>query len=90
MSDADRKFVTLTIVNLEAHAEMIVASLRNEGIDAYAVGGLTGGFRAEAPGAVKVVVAEEDHERAGEALERIQQDAEDIDWSQVDVGDLED
>lgn len=90
MAEHNKTFVTLTIVNLEAHAEMIVAALRDEGVDAYAVGGLTGGFRAEAPGSVKVMVAEQDHERAGEALERIQREAADIDWSQVDVGDPED
>lgn len=48
----------------EIEAALIVASLANEGIHAEAVGGLTSGLRAEAPGDVTIIVRGEDAERA--------------------------
>lgn len=48
----------------EAEAALVAAALEDAGIRAEMVGGLTTGFRAEAPGVTSVVVRREDLERA--------------------------
>jgi nitrogen regulatory protein PII-like uncharacterized protein len=68
----------------------VVAALERAGVRAVATGGFTAEFRAEAPGQVKVMVAEDDLERARAILKDVQQEFENIDWSQVDVGEPED
>ncbi len=70
---------------------MLVAALKDHGVDARAVGALTAGFRAEAPGVIKVMVREADLDDATRVLETIcdEIDNDPIDWSQVDVGDPE-
>lgn len=89
-SDGDDKLRVLTSTPHELHSGMIVAALEREGIRARAAGALTAGFRAEAPGWVKILVFEEDLERARDVLRNVETDEEPIDWSQVDVGDPED
>ena len=53
-----------------------VAALEDAGISANAQGGLTAGFRAEAPGGVRVMVRRADVERAREVLRRVPEQGE--------------
>ncbi len=69
----------------EIEAASIVSALRNEGVAAESSGGITGGFRAEAPAAIWVLVDESDAARAREIIESLRASAAEIDWSKVDV-----
>jgi len=80
----------LTSAPLEVQAGIIVAALQENGIKATMSGETTAGFRAEAPGWVQVLVAEEDLPRARAVLEELRRESKDIDWSQIDVGEAED
>jgi hypothetical protein len=82
--------VTLGAFASEAEAMMIVAGLLDAGIEARVVGGPTAGFRAEAPGAARVLVRAADEPEARRVMETIRAEAAGIDWSQVDVGEPED
>lgn len=73
----------------EPQAAMIVNVLKDQGIDAVAEGGLTSGFRAETFGEVRVMVWQEDLERARLALADYQLAVRDLDWDNVDVGEQE-
>ena len=73
MADDTDAPVRLTTAANEAMAAMIVAALDQRGIQASAVGGLTSGFRAEAPGGVIVLVRRSELERALAVLEEIKQ-----------------
>lgn len=84
--DKHDKLTTLTTVNDEMHASVIVTTLNDKGIKAKATGGFTAGFRAEAPGYVDVVVSEKDLTEAKRILESIDFENEAVDWSDVDVG----
>lgn len=77
--------VKLTRCWTEVEATSIANALRDEGIHAEVSGGITGGFRAEAPSAIWVLVGEDDVERAGAVVEDLRASAADIDWSKVDV-----
>jgi len=66
-------------------AAAIVTALAEHGIEAFAVGGYTSGFRAEAPGEVRVVVKHVDADRARQTLAEIGQEPGEVDWSKVDV-----
>ena len=74
----------------ELAAAALVAELEAHGIEASTTGGFTAGFRAEAPGEVHVIVRHMDMKKAQQILARLQQPHDDIDWSQVDVGEPED
>lgn len=90
MSEQDQdRLVDLTACRTEFEAEIIVEELKAEGVEARAVGGTTAGFRAEAPGEVKVIVHEKDLVRAKELLAIIKSESSRIDWSDVDVGEME-
>jgi hypothetical protein len=80
----------LTSTPTEVEASIIVAALAEEGIRATMTGQYTAGFRAEAPGWVQVLVADEDLPRAKEVLEEVRHANADIDWTQIDVGQPED
>jgi hypothetical protein len=69
MNSHDDNPVTLTAVRTEQEAAIIVASLADNGIKARAVGDLTAGFRAEAPGSVQVLVRSSDLPQARVVLE---------------------
>ena len=90
MSDHPQHIVRLTSMPTEREAAMIVAALEQNGITSTMSGQFTAGFRAEAPGWVQVLVAEEDLGRAEEVLAEIRGEQDDVDWSQVDVGQPED
>jgi hypothetical protein len=70
-------------------AGFIVAALDEHGIKATMTGEATAGFRAEAPGWVQVLVAERDLPHAQSVLDALQHEVDEIDWSQVDVGEAE-
>lgn len=73
-------------VSNEIDASMMVAALSEHGIEAVSTGGYTAGFRAEAPGDIKILVKQVELQRALEVLATVQAENEDIDWSKVDVG----
>jgi hypothetical protein len=64
----NQRTVVVARIPSEPEGALIVAQLKNAGIQAELVGGLTSGFRAEAPGEVEVIVLEEDAERAFKLL----------------------
>jgi hypothetical protein len=71
-------------------AGVIVATLEEHGIRSTFNGQTTSGFRAEAPGWVQVIVAEEDMPRAQALLDEVRDDEAEVNWSAVDVGEPED
>ncbi len=74
----------------EMEAGVIVAALEEAGIKATMAGAATADFRVGVPGEVQVLVAQEDLARAQEVVREGEDDEEDVDWSQVDVGEPED
>jgi type III secretory pathway lipoprotein EscJ len=72
MADDPNQPVILTTRRTEAQAALIVAALRDRGVEAQATGGFTSSFRAEAPGDVRILVRRSDLERAREALRAIE------------------
>jgi hypothetical protein len=80
----------LTSTPTEMEASIIIAALEENGIRATKSGEYTAGFRAEAPGWVRILVAEADLPAAEAVLDGVHSDRDDIDWSQVDVGEPED
>lgn len=89
MHEEDDQVVTLAFFPSEIEATMIADELKREGIQAEAAGTLTAGFRAEAPGRVKILVHERDLEQAKRLLDEYIHSRDQIDWSQVDVGEPE-
>ena len=85
-SDHD-KLVTLAFLAGEIEATLLATELKNQGIAAEASGTLTAGFRAEAPGSVKVLVYENDLDQAKQIMDDYLASKKQIDWDQVDVGD---
>lgn len=71
----DAKLVTVAERPDEMSASILVTVLKDAGIRAVATGGFTSGFRAEAPGMVKVQTFEIDAERAKEIIAEIK-----IEW----------
>jgi len=90
MTHEPEHIVVLTSTPLEMQAGIIVGALQQNGIKATMSGQTTAGFRAEAPGWVQVLVAEDDLPRARAVLEELRRESKDIDWSQIDVGEAED
>lgn len=86
--DKDDTAVLLN-ASTEWEASFIADALNERDIDAQASGGLTAGFRAEAPGYARVIVPRGQLERAQKALVAIRDEAAHIDWSKVDVGEAE-
>jgi len=83
--------VRLCQVATEAEAQLIVSMLDEAGICARALGGYISGFRAEVPGMVAVLVDQHDYDWARQIYAKQQQQAQQIDWSRIDVGEpLED
>ncbi|XAM01688.1 hypothetical protein OT109_09865 [Phycisphaeraceae bacterium D3-23] len=86
----DIKIVTLALLNSEVEAKLLSDALNLEGIHSEVAGILTGSFRAEAPGRVKVLVRKADLARAKELFDDYTHSKENIDWSQVDLSGGED
>ncbi|MEM6506377.1 MAG: DUF2007 domain-containing protein [Planctomycetota bacterium] len=89
MQESDDNIVTLAFFATEVEATMAADELKREGIQAEPAGLLTAGFRAEAPGRVKVLVHERDLEQAKALLDEYLHSRDEIDWSQVDLGEPE-
>ena len=82
---ADR-VVRLTSVRTELEAGVVVGALEARGIQATMSGVYTANFRTEAPGWVEVLVGEDDLGEAQAVLAEVGDEREEVDWSQVDVG----
>lgn len=72
----------------EAEAAVIVNALANAGVTSKTHGEFTAGFRAEAPGEVKILIHPSDVGAAKAVLKDIETD-EEIDWDNIDVGEPE-
>jgi hypothetical protein len=66
----NQRTAVVAMAPTEPEAALIVGLLKNAGIQAQLLGGLASAFRAEAPGEVKVIVLEEDAEKAFELLQQ--------------------
>ena len=86
MTDGIKHLVKLVAFPTEVGAAPVVSALEEAGISAIATGGFTAEFMAEAPGEVRVLVAERDLPKAKEVLNVLREEMDHIDWSQVDVG----
>ena len=73
----DAKLETVAERPMESAALILVSVLKDAGIRAIATGGFTAGFRAEAPGMVKVQTFEADAERARQVIAEIRELATD-------------
>lgn len=82
----DEKLVTVAERSSELAASVVVSVLQDAGIRAVATGGFTAGFKAEAPGWVKIQTFQRDAERAREVIAEIKQ--EPVQWPEAD-GDAE-
>ena len=71
--DADN-VVVLTTVFKELEAELIVAALHGQGVQAMVEGGLSGSMRTDAPGCVKVLVKQGDLAKAQEILREMEEE----------------
>lgn len=72
----EHQFELVVSVPSEVEAAAIVSVLAEQGIAAKATGGLTAGFRAEAPGEVGILVAVDDLPRATEILDEFHAEPE--------------
>ncbi len=79
--------ITLAVFPDEMYAQMLVDALSDQGLMAQVSGGVTGGFRAEGPGMVKVLVRAVDAERAKSVFKEWEHEGKAVDWDNVDVGD---
>lgn len=82
--------ILLTRFVSEIEAVAILAALAESGIQGTTTGTFTTGFRTEAPGDVSVFVRHGDLPKALEVLSAIEANTNEIDWSNVDVGEPED
>mgnify|MGYP006218583951 CR=1 FL=1 len=82
--------ITLAAFPDEMYAQMLVDALSDQGIMAEVAGGITGGFRAEAPGMVKVLIRASDKQRAEAYFVEWEHEGKSIDWNNVDLGEPED
>lgn len=83
--DQPDELVVLISVPTEMKASILLGVLKDAGIRATMIGEYTAGFRAEAPGWVKILVAREDLAQAKQAIKSSEIEGE-VDWSAVDVG----
>ena len=66
--------VVVAMPNTEIEAAILQSTLEAEGIPSWVLGGLTSGFRAEAPGRTKLAVRAADAERARAILKACEAD----------------
>src|SRR2546425_388171 len=86
MAHDDDNLARFTSVRTEMEAGVIVSGLEDRGIQATMSGIHTANFRAEAPGWVEVLVAEDDLPRGQALFREGSREGDDINWSQIDVG----
>ena len=82
--------VTITKTPTEFQANILVAVLREAGIEAFAFGTVSGAYVGMGVLPVPVQVRSVDLERAKEALKQNASDSVDLDWDEIDVGERED
>ena len=82
--------VTLAVFTEDMLAQMLAEALESAGIHCEIEGGVTSGFRAEAPTVVKVIIHRTDQEKAQVILEEWEHAGDSIDWDEVDLGEMED
>ena len=87
MSDSKIEIVTLITVPSELKAATIISLLKAEGINAQTSGGLSAGFKLEAPGGVDILVNETDKEKSLQIISKEKLEFTDEDWKDFDVGD---
>ena len=88
MSDS-HKTVKLTETLTAGDAILICDALAQHGVRAVYNGDMVAGFRAEAPGMVRVLVRADELDLAKRLLAEDGIENASVDWSQVDVGDAE-
>jgi hypothetical protein len=79
----------LAEVPAEIEAQLIVAALEAEGIEAFKSGGYASDFRVLVPGHIKILVRPEDLDRAKEAFAHLRDDDGEINWSDINAGNQE-
>ncbi|MCA9054994.1 MAG: hypothetical protein KDA75_14230 [Planctomycetaceae bacterium] len=82
----EQELQVLTRMPYEWQSGLILAALEREGIRATSSGGLTCDFRTESPAWIKILVFESDLPHARDALQRIREGDQEVDWSEIDVG----
>lgn len=85
----DDELVPLTSTPTEMEASIIVATLEENGIKATHSGDFTANMRIGVPDQVQILVAKKDLVHAREILKETEDDADEVDWRQVDVGEPE-
>ena len=88
MQESDDHIVTLAFFPSEVEATMIADELKREGVEAEHAGIQTAGL-TETSGKVKVLVHQNDFEKAKALLDEYIHSREQIDWSKVDLGEPE-
>ena len=88
MEDREEPAV-LAEVPAEIEAQLIVAALETEGIEAFKSGGYASDFRVGVPGHIKILVRPEDLDRAKEAFAHLRDDDGEINWSNIGADDQE-
>ena len=83
----DSRPVQLASLRDAIEASTLVSFLESHGIHAELVGEFTSNFQVEIDSDAKVVVKENDIERARDLLARWEEERAAIDWSNVDTGD---
>ena len=83
------ELITVAEPESDVEANAIAAELQDAGFDARVVAGSSGGFLAEGSG-IKVLVPAEQAEAAKSLADEILQEAKNIDWDDIDVGEMED
>ena len=89
MSHGPEHVVPVTSAPNELEAGVIIAALADRGIKAVMSGDAIADFRLGIPAEVQILVAQEDLERAQMVLREDEDNEDDVDWSQVDVGEPE-
>ena len=74
MAEDEVHLATVITARDSAEAAMVVGLLAADGIEATTTGDFTANFLAEAPGNVKVMVRENDLDRATEVLEKLREE----------------
>ena len=86
-SNRAEETVIVTQVDNELEAAMLIDALKEESIKAASAGGITAGFRAEAPGGVNILVHQKDIETARVVIENFNNEHFNIDWDSQEIGD---
>lgn len=89
MTDA-RTPVKLATFTHELEAGVLVNDLRQRGIEAQSTGEALAGWRVEAPADVEVIVPVYQLEQAKQIMAGLNDSQQEVDWSQVDTGDMTD